>query len=365
MKNKQCMMMLLLLVLVAGQADAQRTRRTPRKPATTSTRPAAAAANAKFAILDFGSAVGQLSLGSDGVYALGLGNDNYIWRVDQQSGATSVVLHAPAISSIYDAIPTFAVYGTTVYYYVQGRGLYRYDGQSFQTSPLVADHFTRGSIGSESYTFCGVNQQTGVFTICGPTENAVAIDLQTGTVLKKVQQYAAHAWAVADGTMWMSYMGNIYKAGASTPAKKAVAEEVYDMLMDQQDGTIYMAADRRIFHLDADGTWRKQFELPEQYNGNIKMLAKNGPRIYFATGEYLPNLYMLENGQLTSIGQLKTGIDHPSGGCHDIYAEPALRLLADNNGNLWYQYNEQCVIIYNPDGIKGLTGLKGKFNRAN
>ena len=39
------------------------------------------------------------------------------------------------------------------------------------------------------------------------------------------------------------------------------------------------------------------------------------------------------------------------------------RLYYDKAGNLWIQVDDGRFIIYNPDGIKGLTKLKGKYTK--
>ena len=41
------------------------------------------------------------------------------------------------------------------------------------------------------------------------------------------------------------------------------------------------------------------------------------------------------------------------------------RLYYDKAGNLWIQVNDGRFVIYNPDGIKGLTSLKGKVTENN
>ena len=39
------------------------------------------------------------------------------------------------------------------------------------------------------------------------------------------------------------------------------------------------------------------------------------------------------------------------------------RLFYDSMGNLWLQSGDGLFVIYNPDGIKGLTSLKGKWTK--
>ena len=41
------------------------------------------------------------------------------------------------------------------------------------------------------------------------------------------------------------------------------------------------------------------------------------------------------------------------------------RLYYDKAGNLWIQVADGRFVIYNPDGIKGLTSLKGKITENN
>ena len=38
-------------------------------------------------------------------------------------------------------------------------------------------------------------------------------------------------------------------------------------------------------------------------------------------------------------------------------------LYYDAQGNLWLQTSDQQFVVYNPDGIKGLSNLKGKCTK--
>ena len=39
------------------------------------------------------------------------------------------------------------------------------------------------------------------------------------------------------------------------------------------------------------------------------------------------------------------------------------KVFTDSNNNLWIQTDDGRFVIYNPDGIQGLTSLRGKLTK--
>ena len=64
-------------------------------------------------------------------------------------------------------------------------------------------------------------------------------------------------------------------------------------------------------------------------------------------------------GSLTvgALGALNTGIKSSR---HEETASTAELVYIDNNGNTWLQTNDFTLVVYNADGIRGLSGIAGK-----
>lgn len=64
-------------------------------------------------------------------------------------------------------------------------------------------------------------------------------------------------------------------------------------------------------------------------------------------------------GSLTvgALGALNTGIKSSR---HEENASTAELVYIDNNGNTWLQTNDFTLVVYNADGIRGLSGIAGK-----
>jgi hypothetical protein len=71
--------------------------------------------------------------------------------------------------------------------------------------------------------------------------------------------------------------------------------------------------------------------------------------------------YTLSSNNLstTAIDSMNTGIKDKYG--HEEKASSADMVYIDKNGNIWLQTADRVFVVYNPDGIKGLSNVAGKY----
>ncbi len=101
---------------------------------------------------------------------------------------------------------------------------------------------------------------------------------------------------------------------------------------------------------------------------HIAAMGKN--HVIGQTDNYEKKFYVWDNkdftGQPTILKNIDTGIGQPdkwTGIVETKKIEGFTKVFTDSASNLWIQTGDGEFVIYNPDGIVGLTALKGKLTK--
>ena len=142
------------------------------------------------------------------------------------------------------------------------------------------------------------------------------------------------------------------------------------MWYDIPDNMVYIARGEQILKspVQPDLDFKEVYCLPGE-NKEFRLVAFNGSRVFAVTDNYQKKFYEWDNKDMTGEPKISQSIDtgvtftSTSGLTRKYVISDAKRLYYDKAGNLWVQVADGRFIIYNPDGIKGLTKLKGKYTK--
>ena len=153
--------------------------------------------------------------------------------------------------------------------------------------------------------------------------------------------------------------------------KRDLGDEAVVYLPEQH--RVLVASGRKIFATsDSTIVWDEAAKIPANLPGNsIDVLLSNGDLTYgFTNGNDYPMLYWGKDlGEAaTTVNELKSDIkveQNMMGEYFKIIGIPN-RVLEDQSGNLWMFVSGSFLtpsqlLIFNPDGIKGLSATRGKY----
>jgi len=139
---------------------------------------------------------------------------------------------------------------------------------------------------------------------------------------------------------------------------------------DEPSNEIYVALGEQVLKSPAQPelSFKEIYCLPGE-NKKFTRYACNGQRVFAVTDNYQKKFYEWDNKDMTGEPKISQSIDtgitltSSFGLTRKFVISDVQRLYYDKAGNLWVQVADGRFIIYNPDGIKGLTKLKGKYTK--
>jgi hypothetical protein len=381
---------LMMMGFGVQTASAQVKRGTAaKKPATVAKKPAAKVNN-NFAVLEFDEWINHNHPFEDeeNIYFLGNGNSpNVLRAVNKQTGEVKIVV--PPKKRARTMICCAGSDGKNVYMRLENKGIALFNGIDVNTSEIVVPQ-------SEQYKGFLIYGNRGYNIIGSPNgryimlygDNPIVYDKEEGRVVRYGSSGSTFPVLTDDGMVIdYDYKGLFSQVKGNpvldyTSPKNNVDRKYFDfkgvdngangdvcsIWYDIPDNMVYIAKGEQILKspVQPDLDFKEVYCLPGE-NKEFRLVAFNGSRVFAVTDNYQKKFYEWDNKDMTGEPKISQSIDtgvtftSTSGLTRKYVISDAKRLYYDKAGNLWVQVADGRFIIYNPDGIKGLTALKGKY----
>ena len=379
---------LLISAFSVQSASAQAKRRPAAKPAA---KKPAQKVNNNFAIIELDEWINQpLFEDEENVYFLGIRHsENTLRAVNKLTGDIKLVV--PKKKRARPIINCAGSDGKNIYMRVENKGVARFNGTDVNTSELVLEQseWNKGFLlfgNRGSHIACSPNGR--YFLLYG--DSPIEYDLEAKKVVRHGVGGIQKAVITNDGLQIAIEYYNMYTAtlhpnptiDTGSP-KNAVGKKEYKLdkigngaggsfcglWYDVPADTVYVALGEQVLKSPAkpDLKFEEVYCLPGE-NKKFTNYVCNGQRVFALTDNYEKKIYEWDNKDMKGAPKISKEIDtgiidkrHWEGNTTTMKISDAQRLYYDKAGNLWVQVNDGRFIIYNPDGIKGLTNLKGKI----
>lgn len=268
-----------------------------------------------------------------------------------------------------------------LYLLVADKGIVKYDGQSVQTSPLL---LAEGGDAKESLKHNDVIRRI-IFSPNGKYaalvgEDNILIDVEKGfKPIRKVSVNHNDIILLDDGTMVVAAGTDVIVFPFGKPAKVFSKKDIGNggegeavaLYFNETTKTLYVAMGEQVLKTQFDDidniAWKEAFLLPGE-NKHFIRFAMNAKHAFGQTSLFDKQYYDWSAGDLTSTPvitkTIKTDVVDREQWKENTHKEEIYSLqehmFYDQKGNLWLQRGDGSFVIYNPDGISGLTQLKGK-----
>lgn len=397
---KQSIKLLTVALMIMGfgvqTASAQVKRGTAaKKPATAAKKPAAQKVNNNFAVLEFDDWINDNDPFEDeeNIYFLDYpsGSSNALRAVNKQTGEVKFVV--PKKKRARTKICSAGSDGKNVYMRLEDKGIALFNGTDVNSSEIVIPQ-------SEQYKGFLNYGNRGNNIICSPNgrylllygDTPLVYDMQTKEVVRTGVDNTIHdAVLINDGLLIaLEYYemitapihpnpsldsgSPINQEGVSRYKVDKVGNgaggEFCSIWYDEPLNEIYVALGEQVLKSPAQPelSFKEIYCLPGE-NKQFTKYACNGQRVFAVTDNYEKKFYEWDNKDMTGEPKISQSIDtgitltSSFGLTRKFVISDVQRLYYDKAGNLWVQVADGRFIIYNPDGIKGLTKLKGKYTK--
>ena len=296
--------------------------------------------------------------------------DNAVLAVNKQTGELTEAVPGKRKAD-RPAIVSIGAHGSDLYLDVEGRGIVRYDGKDVTTSELIGE-VDRGFM--DNYKKIVVSPNGRYLAYGGQNCHGYVYDLQDGNKLVKSFHDGFEDFLVTDDGDFFgvnNYRALVYRNNGNSDGDANSTIDMSDLLKDHP-ATICQLADDVCL---AGGskvtkTAAKEFQWTEttSLTGGVKLqdaaLAHDGSGFAYIGRDDAGNRFAsftTTNHTPTLLKKLATGLNVERR--EPLTVEVAKNIFIDSNQNIWMVENTgTClVVVYNPQGIVGLSGLAGKF----
>lgn len=379
---------LLITGLCAQTASAQAKRKSAaKKPA--------AKVNNNFAILEFDEWIDDNNPFEDEEYIYFLdypnGSSNALRAVNKKTGEVKLVV--PKKKRARTKICSAGSDGKNIYMRLEDKGIALFNGTDVNTSELV---FPQTKDGFLLYGNRGSN------IITSPNgrylffygDSPILYDLKERKVMRVgISTTTFGAIVTDDGLLIGIDYSEIYTGGKNLnvttntgspknrEGQKVLKGDKIDngaggsfcsIWYEPADTTIWVAIGEQVLKskAEADLKFKEVYCLPGE-NKKFTRVVSNGQRVLAITDNYEKHIYEWDNKEMTGTPKISKELDtelhykDQNGYVNSVSKKTRGegRIFADSMGNFWLQEGDGRFIIYNPNGIKGLTTLKGKWTK--
>ena len=396
---KQPIKLLVVALMILGfgvqTASAQAKRGTAaKKPATAAKKPAVKVNN-NFAVLEFDEWVNDNDPFEDeeNIYFLDYpsGSSNALRAVNKKTGEIKIVV--PKKKRARTKICSTGSDGKNIYMRLEDKGIALFNGTDVNSSEIVIPQ-------SEQYKGFLNYGNRGKNIICSPNgrylflygDTPLVYDMQTKKVVRIGVDNTIHdAVLTNDGLLIALNYYEMFTApihpnpslDSGSPINQegvtrykiekvgnGAGGEFCSIWYDEPLNEIYVALGEQVLKSPAQPelSFKEIYCLPGE-NKQFTKYACNGQRVFAVTDNYQKKFYEWDNKDMTGEPKISQSIDtgitltSSFGLTRKFVISDVQRLYYDKAGNLWVQVADGRFIIYNPDGIKGLTKLKGKYTK--
>jgi hypothetical protein len=397
---KQSIKLLTMALMIMGfgvqTASAQVKRGTAaKKPATAAKKPAAQKVNNNFAVLEFDDWINDNDPFEDeeNIYFLDYpsGSSNALRAVNKQTGEVKFVV--PKKKRARTKICSAGSDGKNVYMRLEDKGIALFNGTDVNSSEIVIPQ-------SEQFKGFLNYGNRGKNIICSPNgrylllygDTPLVYDMQTKNVVRTGVDNTINGVVLTnDGLLIALEYYEIFTApihpnpslDSGSPTNQegvtrykvdkvgnGAGGEFCSIWYDEPLNEIYVALGEQVLKSPAQPelSFKEIYCLPGE-NKQFTKYACNGQRVFAVTDNYEKKFYEWDNKEMTGQPKISQTIDtgvttSPAPGLIKKFViDGANRLFTDSMGNFWIQVSDARFFIYNPDGIKGLTALKGKYTK--
>ena len=377
--------------VLAANAQVKKRPAAKRPAATAAKKPAAAKVNNKFAILQLDEWIKhELFEDEENIYFLGISHsENALRALNKKTGDIKLVV--PKKRRARPQICCAGSDGKNIYMRLEDKGIIRFNGTDVNTSEMI---LKQGDFLSSS------NRGSKIITSPDGRYVSLAGDgvLVYDTVIKRVIRNNGKGTYNSDGSLLMLNDGTVIKTCPSSlvfikpqliplPEANSMSKnnlmntdeydirkignggggEVREVIYDQVDTVLYASFGEQVLKTRADKiAWTEAYCLPGE-NKKFMHIAVFGNHAIGETDNYEKHFYLWDSkdftGQPTILKELDTEIGTPqkwTGLVNPEKVSNVQHFFTDSMSNLWIQVDDGRFVIYNPDGIKGLTSLIGK-----
>ena len=399
--KKITILLLAFMVPMLMQAQAKR-RPAGAKAATTAKKPAQKATqkvNNNFAIVQFDEWMKHdVFEDENNIYFLGTTyGENTFRAIDKKTGDIRIVV--PKKKRARPQICSAGSNGKDVFMRIENKGIIRFNGTDVNTSEMILPQSEQykghlifgnrgdriiGSPDGKQIALVGDDvvaydlEKKMVVRHCGAgilKTDASVLFLDNGTIVKgcpfalmfiKPQLIPAPNIESMNKTNLQNVDEyNIKKIG------NGGGGEATDVIYYRADTMLYAGFGEQVLKTRTDKiAWQEAYTLPGENKKFVHIAAMGKNHVIGQTDNYEKKFYVWDNkdftGQPTILKNIDTGIGQPdkwSGIVETKKIEGFTKVFTDSASNLWIQTGDGEFVIYNPDGIVGLTALKGKLTK--
>lgn len=379
---------LLIAALVPMMAFAQ----AKRKPAAGKPATAAKAANNKFAIVLFDEWIQNVYEDAGNIYFQGTqyGDLNTLRAADKQTGAFRFVV--PKKKSDRSKIICSGCDGTNIYMQLEAKGIVRFNGTDVNTSEVLVPE---GPNGQETYYIWPANRGEAMsFSpnarfLAMKADPCIVLDTQTKKVVRMVRRTEegylvtdnGDFYAIRENGLWKypnnggvhpSEFNKLNEKGIETFSFQKLTGSYYGeyhgMYSDAVQQAVYLPVKNKLLKFTF-GTqqWSEAYAFDDE-SKEFGRMAFCPQHIFACTSDYAKPFCEWAGMNLTTqpktIDKLKTGIKLGTSPYEPPFDVTLVKsLYYDTQSNLWIQVSDKQFVVYNPDGIKGLSSLIGKCTK--
>lgn len=376
------------------------TRRPAAKKTTVAAKKPAAAAVKNFAIVQFDEWIKHdLFEDAENIYFLGYtsGETNALRAMNKKTGEVKILV--PKKKRARPQICCAGSDGKSVFMRLEGKGLIRFNGTDVNTSEMLIEQ------GEWGKSFMPLANR-GDKIVASPDGRYVSLVgdrvLVYDTQAKRVVRHNGNGVFKTDASVLMLNNGTVIKScpfslifvkPQTSPAPEIetmsknnclnVDEydirkvgnggggEVSEVIYYPAANMLYAGFGEQVLKSSADNiSWTEAYCLPGE-NKKFEHIAVLGNNSTLGvTDNYEKKFYQWNSkdftGQPTVMKELDTGIGVPDKWTGIVTTEKVsgvTKVFTDSNHNLWLQTGDGRFVIYNPDGIQGLTNLTGKITK--
>lgn len=380
---KKLLTFAMLFVLAFFSAMGQSKKSTPIKP------------SGKYAVIQLPAhnEIKNIAEGSNFIY---LNTGKNVYSVDKVSGEVKVILSSnDNTPSLYGRdIKAIAAHGTTLYYWVGGKGLFIQGTEDKPTFSADEDRITP--------KYMSIDPSGDFMLIYGRGSNAICLSLRT----KKPSPYIGGSASCAEmsgnhiytlptsGKVNQITMGKdtldltskskpyvtIYQPGTkperftepvfarvSWIEKGTTQYDDVNFITSDTKGNIYVGMEEKIYTLPG---WIEVFSTEDKDMQVVNFVIRDNKAFAHVSGDFKTPFWEFspfskDSRLIQKNKELQTDILEPKlwPGDSDRYFKNNQNgeMYIDNDGNLWKVGEYSTIFIYNSDGIKGLRNLKGNY----
>ena len=402
MKTRLLMMSIccMAMLTVTAQTRKPAAKKPVAKSSTATAKKPAAATVKNFAIVQFDEWIKHdLFEDADNIYFLGYtsGESNALRAMDKKTG--EVKLLVPKKKRSRPQICCAGSDGKSVYMRLENKGLIRFNGSDVNTSEMIIE---QGAWGKSYLPLANRGEKI----IASPDAHYIALVgdkvLVYDTQEKSVVRYNGVGVFKTDASVLMLSDGTVIKSCPSSlvfvkPQLSPAPEidvmhknnclnteefdiskvgnggggEVSEVIYYPAENMLYAGFGEQVLKSPADNiAWTEAYCLPGENKKFVHVATVGNNYTFGITDNYEKKFYQWNTkdftGQPTIMKELDTGIGVPdkwTGLVNTEKVSGVTKVFTDSNHNLWLQTGDGRFVIYNPDGIQGLTNLKGKITK--